>query len=240
MPRSIVSIVRGKCRRIENLKVAFIATWVQPPIGDGVFDCTSILVVVGTILVSALGRKGSKISKQAGKFSRDNIPKLELTDPRCVDDRSRFIDSKPLSRGRGVFSFLIVQTDRLHSLCKSWDQMIEEARFTNAALTNHCTGFALHPTYQLLHPPTFDGTEHQDPVAHLSITADEGLELLWGEQIALVQTDGRLDAILLGGRQDTVDQVRLDGRLGGTCNHEDLVDIRCDDMPAIFTGAAQF
>ena len=197
-------------------------------------------MVVGTIRVAAMGSKRPHITKQSGKFRRYDIPELKLPYARCVDDRGRLIDPKPRCGRCGVLAFLIIEAHGLDALCKSGDQVVEDTRLSDAALTDHGGAFSLGPRSQKVHAPASHGADHQGLVAHLRVASDKRLESLRIDQVAFIDAYGCLDLILLGGRQDPIDQIRFDSRFCSTRHHEDLVDIRGDDMPAILARAAQF
>ena len=72
----------------------------------------------------------------------------------------------------------------------------------------------------------------------MSIVADKRLQERWVNQVDFIDEDDRLDTALFGGNQDAVDQIRLQPRLGGTGDDEDLVDVGYDDVLAASTCTA--
>ena len=157
-------------------------------------------MVVGAIRVAAMGRKRPHIAKQSGKFRRYDIPELKLPYARCVDDRGSLIDPKPRCGRGGVFAFLIIETHGLDALCESGDQVVEDTRLADAALTDHGGAFALRPRSQKIHAPASLGADHQGLVAHLRVASDKRLESLRIDQVAFINAYCCLDLILLGGR----------------------------------------
>ena len=187
-----------------------------------------------------MGSKRAHIAKKSGQLRRNDVPKLKLPYARCVDNRGPLVDPKPCGRRGGVLAFLVVQADGLDALCKSRDQVVEDARLADAALPDHGSAFALYPGAQEVHSPAFYGAEHHGLVPHLRVATDEGLKPLGIDQVAFIDAYGRFDLILLGRRQDPIDQIRFDAGFRGAGHDEDLIDVRCDDMPAILARAAQF
>ena len=82
----------------------------------------------------------------------------------------------------------------------------------------------------LLHARAFVNGKQDRAVAHASIHANQRLQVGRVDQIDLVDADDRSYSPFLRSDQESIDQVWLNGWLGGATDDQQLVDIRHQDM----------
>ena len=227
------SLILSLLLSAEQMTITLVPPLVQPAVGHGVLDGAVVLVGVRAVGKLAEADVGPQIAVEAGHFFGDHVPKLELPHARRVDHVAAAIQRQQPGGGGRVPAFFVFVADRLHT--GRWSE-------GSMALSSDDLPTPLCPATTLARPA--DGAaealdaeaglraEEQDFIAHLAVDARQRLAERRIDEVDLVDADDGPDAAFFGGHEHAVDQVRLQPRLGGAGDDQQLIDVGDEDLLA--------
>ena len=220
-------------------EIAFVASGVEPSVGDGVFNGARGLDVMRAVGEFTQIFVRPEIAVISEHLFRLDVPEHELADAGRVDDVAAERELEEPRGRRRVPAFLIFAAHFPDAELERGVDRVERGRFPDARLTDDD---ALAPDENAPEPIEIKarlGAEENRPIAHARVDADERLEGRGVDKIDFVNADNRLNAGPLARYEYAVDEIRLHSRLGGARNYERLLDVRDDDVLALPARSAE-
>src|SRR5262245_5516267 len=211
--------------------IAFISPGIEPTVCASVLDRAIRLVTMGAVGESAAIDERPQIAEEPGHLGRDNIPQLELTDPRRIDYVTRACGEpqKPSSRG-SVLAFFGLLAHGGHTQVETWFNCVQKRSFADPALADNDASAAIEIAPQHIDAAARRGRSQEHRVTHAAINADQRLQIDGLNEVDLVDADDRPQLAFFGADQEPVDESRLQSRLRGAGNDHHLIDIGHDHV----------